>query len=143
MKPPRHPKSDYEVGYGKPPAAHRFKKGQSGNPKGRPKQHLTFDELVSRQLKGKKIILRDKGERERLVSAQEAIILKLMAKALQGDQRAIQFLISRLDRQQAAEAGEVEAGSLSASDQAILDDYIARMRGNRHDGVAEGGPDDE
>jgi hypothetical protein len=27
----------YEVGYGKPPAEHRFKKGKSGNPKGRPK----------------------------------------------------------------------------------------------------------
>lgn len=28
---------DYEVGYGKPPKAHRFRKGQSGNPRGRPK----------------------------------------------------------------------------------------------------------
>ena len=27
----------YEVGYGKPPAEHRFPKGASGNPKGRPK----------------------------------------------------------------------------------------------------------
>ena len=26
---------DYKVGYGKPPAAHRFKKGRSGNPAGR------------------------------------------------------------------------------------------------------------
>lgn len=27
----------YEVGYGRPPAKHRFKKGSSGNPRGRPK----------------------------------------------------------------------------------------------------------
>ena len=27
----------YEVGYGKPPAEHRFTKGQSGNPRGRPR----------------------------------------------------------------------------------------------------------
>jgi hypothetical protein len=31
------PSTDYEVGYGKPPKASRFKKGQSGNPSGRPK----------------------------------------------------------------------------------------------------------
>jgi len=27
---------DYEIGYGKPPKASQWKKGQSGNPKGRP-----------------------------------------------------------------------------------------------------------
>ncbi len=30
------PKEGYEVGYGKPPAAHRFQPGRSGNPNGRP-----------------------------------------------------------------------------------------------------------
>lgn len=33
----RPPASDYEVGYGKPPQQTRFKPGQSGNPRGRPK----------------------------------------------------------------------------------------------------------
>lgn len=31
-------KRDYEVGYGKPPEHSRFKKGQSGNPNGRPRK---------------------------------------------------------------------------------------------------------
>jgi hypothetical protein len=37
-KPPKKSADSYEVGYGKPPAATRFKKGQSGNPKGRRKR---------------------------------------------------------------------------------------------------------
>ena len=31
-------KGSYVVGYGKPPAEYRFKKGQSGNPRGRPRK---------------------------------------------------------------------------------------------------------
>lgn len=33
----RNSDASYDVGYGKPPAEHRFRKGQSGNPKGRQK----------------------------------------------------------------------------------------------------------
>jgi hypothetical protein len=32
--------ADYEIGYGKPPERTRWKKGQSGNPRGRPKKPL-------------------------------------------------------------------------------------------------------
>src|SRR5688500_4452105 len=36
--PPTEPSAGgYEVGYSKPPVASRFRKGQSGNPRGRPK----------------------------------------------------------------------------------------------------------
>jgi hypothetical protein len=37
----KHTKNDVEVGYGKPPKGTRFKKGQSGNPSGRPKKGKT------------------------------------------------------------------------------------------------------
>ena len=33
---------EYEIGYGKPPNHTRFKKGQSGNPKGRPRGSKNF-----------------------------------------------------------------------------------------------------
>jgi Family of unknown function (DUF5681) len=35
-------RADYEVGYGKPPRAHQFKKGMSGNPGGRGKKLMAL-----------------------------------------------------------------------------------------------------
>jgi len=37
---PTGTKGDYQVGYGKPPRNAGFKKGQSGNPPGRPAKNL-------------------------------------------------------------------------------------------------------
>jgi Family of unknown function (DUF5681) len=40
------PAASYEVGYGRPPRHSRFKPGQSGNPKGRPKGSKSLKTLL-------------------------------------------------------------------------------------------------
>jgi hypothetical protein len=41
---------DYDVGYAKPPKATQFKKGTSGNPKGRPRKSQSHQAIASRVL---------------------------------------------------------------------------------------------
>lgn len=83
-------KEEYEVGYRKPPKATRFKKGQSGNPKGRPKGTRNFKTDLEDVLR-QRVTLRE-GGRERKVSTQHAIIRAAAAKALKGDTRATRMI---------------------------------------------------
>lgn len=62
-----------------------FKKGQSGNPNGRPKKLPKLDELLADVL----------GEEKDGVSAGEAILKALRAKATKGDVRAAELLLDR------------------------------------------------
>jgi Family of unknown function (DUF5681) len=84
--------STYKVGYGKPPKARQFKPGKSGNPKGRPKGSLNLATDLTAEL-GEHITVREDG-RPRKVSKQRALIKSLMAKALQGDARAMASLLA-------------------------------------------------
>ena len=84
--------SGYKVGYSKPPKGTRFKKGKSGNPRGRPKGSLNLATDLTAEL-GEHITVREDG-RPRKVSKQRALIKSLMAKALQGDVRATASLLA-------------------------------------------------
>ena len=78
--------SEYKVGYRKPPKSGQFKRGKSGNPKGRPKGSLKLANDLAAEL-SEQITVREDGKARR-VSKQRALIKSLMAKALQGDVRA-------------------------------------------------------
>ncbi|MEP2530922.1 DUF5681 domain-containing protein [Shimia sp.] len=85
---------DYEVGYGKPPKSGQFKKGQSGNSKGRPKAAKGILASLKRELETK-IAVRE-GNREVCMSKAEAMAKQIIAKALKGDPQAM-MVILKLD----------------------------------------------
>jgi hypothetical protein len=82
----------YKVGYGKPPKTKQFKRGRSGNPKGRPKGNRNLATDLADEL-GEKISVREDG-RSRRISKQRALIKSLMARALQGDIRATAAMLA-------------------------------------------------
>lgn len=86
-----HNDPEYEVGYGKPPASRQFKKGRSGNPKGRPKGAKGVQASLKRELQTK-ISVQEGGRTMRITKA-EAMAKQFMASALKGDMKAILALV--------------------------------------------------
>ena len=83
------PKRAYAVGFGKPPKASQFKKGVSGNPKGRQKTPLISDVTpVIEGILSEPVKIRE-GEGTRTVSTMEAAFHAQMVLALKGEPKAI------------------------------------------------------
>jgi Family of unknown function (DUF5681) len=91
---PTDDEKEYEVGYGKPPKQTRFRKGQSGNPKGRPRGAKNMATLFTKALK-ERVIVSENGRR-RSISKQEALVKHLVNKALSGDRRLLQLLLDEV-----------------------------------------------
>ena len=118
---------DYEVGYGKPPKDSQFKKGESGNPRGRMKNTRNLKTDLTKILE-KRISVRD-GERKFKVSGQEGMLMSLMSKCLKGDTKAINTLINLVVRISGLEGSAPNvAERLTPEEQVMIAEFDDRLR---------------
>ena len=90
--------SEEGVGYGRPPKATRFMKGQSGNPRGRPRsrrREIPYDSVL-----GQMVSVREDG-RERRITAAEAFLLQLTKKGLAGDSASARATLEAIENARA------------------------------------------
>jgi hypothetical protein len=81
----------YQTGFGKPPRRTQFRKGVSGNPKGRPKGSRNLALIFTKISEEKVSVNGPKGPRN--ITKFEASITQLMNRAAKGDLRAIHEVI--------------------------------------------------
>jgi hypothetical protein len=120
-----HDDDNGAVGYKKPPKAHQFKPGESGNPSGRRKAQPTFASDLADELR-ESITLHEKG-REKKITKQRAFIKTLTALAIKGDIRAINALVA-CARNFAPEDADAKAEELDPADLDILEKFVQRKR---------------
>ena len=119
----------YEVGYRKPPRHTRFRKGQSGNPGGRPRG-MTDGRAKALALKEAYRMVRVKvGEEFVSVPAIQAILRGQIALAAKGNgpaQRAVIEKVQAIEQELAIEAAAEAAKTKGAKDRSVPDRDLAR-----------------
>lgn len=98
-------------GYGKPPKANRFKPGQSGNPRGRPKNKKseTVRDALGQYVR-ESVTLVINGKRKTMTRA-ELMVAQLVNKAANGDIKAVETIIKNERNAPAPSLASALAGS--------------------------------
>jgi uncharacterized protein DUF5681 len=117
---------DYQIGYGKPPVGRRFRKGQSGNPRGPRRKDLSalltaaLNEAVYATIDG----------RRRKITKREAIVKQMVNESAGANLRATKMLFDMLKEveQKAGAAAPPEPEKLTTADREVVDMFVARLR---------------
>jgi hypothetical protein len=132
------PEGAEKVGYCRPPRATRFRPGQSGNPRGRPRKPKPIQELLATELR-QRAPVRENGLEQKLPKL-ELVVKRLVHDAIQGNYPAVRLLIDLIKvTEEGSDQGLVERTieELNAEDREILARYL-----RPGDAAAESGTDD-
>jgi len=118
--------SGHTVGYKKPPVSGQFKKGKSGNPKGRVRGSTSmkgvFQEVLQEPVRVRQ------GDQQKSVPRLRAMFMALLQKAMGGDTKAIQLVLRTADTFQvllpAPGGAEPLPFAWMAEDEAYLQQFI-------------------
>jgi uncharacterized protein DUF5681 len=124
----RLPRVRYAVGYGLPPTSSQFRPGQSGNPKGRPKGTRNASSLARDALE-RTINVKMKGT-WRKMSVRKAAYLRLGERAVAGDAKAFDYLLSLESEERLRGSDHAQAQPLSVKDFELLQGFFDRRRAN-------------
>ena len=124
---PRDNEGDYEVGYGKPPRDTRFKRGQSGNPRGRPPGAKNLSTLLNEAL-NELVVVTENGGRKR-ISKRRAAFKQLVNDAAKGEWRALKLLVDILQDIERRSEPQTEESSFSLADEKVIAQLKARLHG--------------
>jgi hypothetical protein len=115
----------YSVGFGKPPKPTQFRKGLSGNPKGRPKSSRNLETVLERTLK-EKVVINENGVR-RTVTKLEAAVKQLVNQAASGDLSAMRQLLALASSVEEEQVGPPPR-LLDQNDQKVLENFVKRIK---------------
>ena len=122
----RKSRAGYVIGYGRPPTSSQFQPGQSGNPKGRPTgarnassmARTALERMVSIQVKGT----------WRKMTVRKAAYLRLAERAVAGDAKAFDYLLSLESEEHPPGSDQPESERSAAKDLELLQGFFDRRR---------------
>jgi len=135
-----------KIGYCNPPKHSQFKKGQSGNPKGRKKGSKDHNKLLQDELS--QLIQVKEGNTTISMSKREAIIKQTVNRAVKGDLKAARMIMDMDAEMQAQIQTAFMAATVKQSDADMIKDWETR-NGQRqrntvdHDAILDDKTEDE
>lgn len=120
---------DKRTGYGRPPKDKQFRKGQSGNPRGRPRgakdPNQIFRKVLDRQL-----TLTVNGEKRKM-TIRKGLVLSVRELAKSGDPKAMKWVRRMMEHAHYAGPGAIDGGSAEDPRKILIEKLEAIARNHR------------